>query len=281
MSNCVFNTDLLWLGSFLNKFLIMNYFFGIKNSYFNCEIQIPCFQNRNPKPKKIFLYQAHIQNNKWIINKLDDCKINDDFYLVKSNKIENNNNFFLAEEKDFNNFDNNRLKNFNNFTDTSPAFRANFKIFIKNGGFSSYQSEYPYSMITKRGTILSSVNSIANKDAEKNYIFIRNIFEEPIEETFNAFIVDINERKIKEKFEIKTNNTNCFELEKSLIKPENFLTTDRFIGVPIYVSIKNKHISFEHTQPQKEYIQSKNKFKKVKELKKEVYEIIYKKNSTN
>ena len=49
-----------------------------------------------------------------------------------------------------------KLKNFNNFTDTSPAFRANLKIYLDKGGFSSYQSEYPYNMITKRGSVVKS-----------------------------------------------------------------------------------------------------------------------------
>ena len=42
-----------------------------------------------------------------------------------------------------------KLKNFNNFTDTSPAFRANLKIYLDKGVFLTI--EYPYNMITKRG----------------------------------------------------------------------------------------------------------------------------------
>ena len=37
-------------------------------------------------------------------------------------------------------------------------------------------------MTTKKGTILSSISSIANTDADKNYVLIKNIFEQPIEE---------------------------------------------------------------------------------------------------
>ena len=50
--------------------------------------------------------------------------------------------------------------------------------------------------------------------------------------------------------------------------------TDKFLGIPIYMSIKNKHISFEHTHPPHEYILSKNKFEKISQLKNEVNEII-------
>ena len=167
-----------------------------------------------------------------------------------------------------------KLKNFNNFTDTSPAFRANFKIYLNQGGFSSYQSEYPYSMVTKKGTILSSISSIANSDADKNYVLIKNIFEEPIEENFKAYLVNYKTKSIEEQFEIKTNYTNCIEISNKLIKPEIFLVTDRYLGVPMYVSIKNNFLSFEHTHPPHEYILSENKFIKVTNLKKEINEII-------
>ena len=58
------------------------------------------------------------------------------------------------------------------------------------------------------------------------------------------------------------------------IKSEIFLVTDRYLGVPMYVSIKNNFLSFEHTHPPHEYILSENKFIKVTNLKKEINEII-------
>ena len=252
----------------------MNYFYGIKNKEFNSELQVPLFQNRNPKPQDIYLYKAVIENSFWKISKMNNCKVNEDFYVIDSNNIESSDVFFLAFEKDLNNFDNTKLKDFNNFTNTTPAFRANLKILLNEGGFSSYQSEYPYSMIAKKGTLLSSVNSIANKEAEKNFIFIRNIYEKPINEKYFAYIVDVKKKKVEEKIEIQTNYTNSFELNKSLIKPEMFLITDKYLGIPMFVSIDQKHVSFEHTQPPHEYILGKNKFKKISELKKEINEIV-------
>jgi hypothetical protein len=252
----------------------MNFFFGIKNSEFNSEIQIPTFQNKNPNSTNILLFKGYAENNKWRIEELKNNKINKDFFLLKNEEISNKDIFFLANRKDLDNYDFLKLKNFNNFTDTSPAYRANFKIILKDGGFSSYQSEYPFSMIKKKGTILSSISSIANKDAEKNYIFIKNIYEDPIYENFNAYIVNIKSKKIEENIEIKTNYTNSFELKSSLIKPEIFLITKKYIGVPMFVSIKNKHVSLEHTHPPHEYILSKNSFKKIAELKNEINEII-------
>ena len=252
----------------------MNFFYGINNYLFKSEVQIPLFRNRNFKKSNLKLFKSYPKNNKWILKEISSKKIKDYFYILKNEDIFSNEIFFLAEETIFNEFDDKKLKNFNNFTDTNPAFRANFKIYLNQGGFSSYQSEYPYSMITKKGTILSSISSILNSDADKNYVLIRNIFEEPIEENFTAYLVNYKTKSIEEQFIIKTNYTNCFEISNKLIKPEIFLTTDKYLGIPMYVSVKNKFLSFEHTHPPHEYILSENNFIKVANLKKEINEII-------
>lgn len=252
----------------------MNFFFGINNEEFSSEIQIPTFQNRNPKCTNISLYKASIEQKMWKIEKLNSNKINDNFFIVKGDEITNYDTYFLANDEDFITFKKDKLNDFNKFTNTTPAFRCNFKIYLKDGGFSSYQSEYPYSMVAKKGSILSSVNSIANKDADKNYIFIRNIFEDPINEKFEAYLVNIKNKKIEEKIEIKTNFTNSFEIKSSLIKPEIFLVTENYLGVPMYISVHDKHISFEHTHPPHEYILSQNKYKIIKDIKNEINEII-------
>ena len=252
----------------------MNFFYGISNDLFKSEIQIPLFQNSNFKKSNLKLFKSYPKNNKWILQEISSKKINDYFYILKNEDILSNEIFFLADETIFNKFDDKKLKNFNNFTDTIPAFRANFKIYLNQGGFSSYQSEYPYSMITKKGTILSSISSLANSDADKNYVLIKNIFEEPIKENFKAYLVNYKTKSIEEQFEIKTNYTNCIEISNKLIKPEIFLTTDKYLGIPMYVSVKNSFLSFEHTHPPHEYILSENKFIKVTNLKKEINEII-------
>ena len=165
------------------------------------------------------------------------------FIFLQNDDISNNEIFFLAEENIVSIFDENKLKKFNNFTDTSPAYRANFKIYLDQGGFSSYQSDYPYSMVTKKGSILSSISSIANAEADKNFVLIKNIFEDPIEENFRAYLVNYKNKCIEDQFEIKTNYTNCIEINNKLIKPEIFLVTDKYVGVPMYVS---KKIIFYH-----------------------------------
>ncbi len=252
----------------------MNYFFGIKNTEFESELQIPRFQNRNPKIENISLFKATIEKNSWKIHEVKNSKDFDSFYILNSEEIDNESIFFLSFKNDLINFDKKKLNNLNNFTDTYPDFRANFKIKIKNGGFSSFQSEYPFRMVDKKGSILSSVSSITNLNAEKNYIFIKNIFKYPIQEKYYAYLVDIKNKKILEKINIKTNYTNSFEINKTLIKPEVFLVTDKYLGIPMYVSVNNKHLSFEHTHPLHEYILSNNRFLKVSNLKKEINEII-------
>jgi hypothetical protein len=252
----------------------MNFFFGISNDLFKSEIQIPIFSNRNFKKSNLKLFKSYPKNNKWILQEISNKKISEYFFVLKNEDISSNEIFFLADETILNEFDDKKLKNFNNFTDTDPSFRANLKIYLNQGGFSSFQSEYPYSMASKKGTILSSISSIANPDADKNYILIRNIFKEPIEENFKVHLVNYKTKSIEEQFEIKTNYTNCIEINNKLIKPEIFLVTDKYLGVPMYVSIKNNYLSIEHTHPPHEYILSLDKFVKVTNLKKEINEII-------
>jgi hypothetical protein len=250
---------------------MQHFFFGIKNELLNSEIQIPLFQNRKFKSENLQLYKCFPEKNKWIIEKISQRKINDYFFILKEEDISNKDIFFLADNDLEKKFNNKILENYRDFT-----IRANLKIYLRHGGFSSYQSDYPYSMINKLGTILSPVSSLCNSQAEKNYIIIRNIFEKPIEEKFKAYLINYNKKKIEKEYDLQTNFTNILELDKELIKPEIFIVTEKYIGIPMFVSLKNKFISFEHTLPPHEYIFSKNVFKIVTKLKKEMNEIINK-----
>lgn len=255
----------------------MNYFFGIKNSFLNSKLTIPRFQNSNPTKKNYILFQLEIINQSWKISNLNNIDLNSDFYKIGSSLIGNGNIFCLATKAEILELEKNnysKLVNLNNFTDTSPDYRANLQVSIEGGGFSSYQSDYPFSMVTKKGSILSSLSSLCNKNADQNIIFFKNIYELPIKEEFCVFFVNIKTMKVLKKEAISTNFLNEIIVEKEFIKPEVFLFTDKYIGIPIFCSIKDKHISFEHTHPPHEYIMSKEKFKLVSELKKEFSEII-------
>jgi len=254
--------------------LIMNYFFGINNLEFKSEIQIANFQNNGFQLENIKLFRAYISKDKWNYIELQKNKFNKDFFLIKNNEINNSDIFFLAFKENAKDFQTNELKNLNSYTATWPAYRANLKIYRDEAGFSSYQSEYPFSMIIKNGSIMSPISTIANKDAEINYIIIKNIFKYPIIKKFDAYLVDINKKKIEKKYEVKTNFTNLIRLPNDLIRPEIYLFTKDYLGVPIYISLNKKHISCEHTHPPQEYILTNNKFKQITELKNEIRKII-------
>jgi len=255
----------------------LNYFFGIKSAILDSKLTIPRFKNRDLTKKKYKLFQLEISNQMWEISKLDIVDSNSDFYEVDSSIIANDKVFFLATENDVLNFrDNNgsKLRNMNDYSDTSPDYRANLQVSIKDGGFSSYQSEYPYSMVTKRGGVISSLSSLCSKSADWNVLFLKNIYELPIHEEFGIYFVNFKTKEVLKKEVGVTNFLNEIAIEKELIEPEIFLVTDKYIGVPVYCSIQNKHISFEHTHPPHEYIMSKDRFGTVSQLKKEFNEII-------
>ena len=133
----------------------MNFFFGIKFLEFSSNLKIPIFQNQGHKKSNYNLYCINIKDNKWNIE-LYSSQSTDDFYMVNNYDCNNDNIFFLASDNEILNYKEKGFKNLiklNNFTLTSPAYRANLEINLKEGGFSSYQSEYPLQMINKKSKI--------------------------------------------------------------------------------------------------------------------------------
>ena len=254
----------------------MNIFFGITNNELKYRLTVPKFQN-NSNPVKFFkLFSIKTNNNKWIINKVN-CNQDNFFYYVDCDNIEHNSFFFLAQDDEINQFKKSnfeKILNLNEFTNTIPAFRSNLRIYNSFGGFSSYQSEYPYEMTLKNGSIITPLNTLSNINADYNKVFITNIFHKPIKEKFKIYFIDINLKKILYNKEIYTNSLNEIEINKDFINPNVFLFTDKYLGVPVFVSCKNNHLSCEHTHPPHEYIISGDKYKKISELKKEMNEII-------
>lgn len=263
----------------------MNFFFGAILDNITCSLTIPKFTN---KEKNIFknnvrLYCAEISKNIWKIH-LIETEENENFFLINKNLIDNKKIFFIAKSSEIENFKNLHFKkifSINSLTDTHPAFRANLELELLNGGFSSYQSEYPSEMVSKKGSVLSSLNSLTNKNADKNFLIFRNIFEEPIETVFNIYFIDVEDKIILDKHKIITNQTNIIEINKALIKPNIFLFSDGYVGIPIFLSIMDGHLSLEHTHPPYHYIIGKNNFLKTSELKKNIYDQIIKKNITH
>ena len=251
----------------------MNYFFGAVFDKYKTKLQVPLFQNKGLKKNKYSLFQAKIKSNSWNFEKIEKNQSNyeDDFIILDN--LDNDRIFFLANDKEVQRLNKNELSEINKFTDTFPAFRANLQIYNDNGGFSSYQSEYPFNMINKNGNILSSISTLLNYTADKNYLIFKNIYFKPINRLFSAFLIDIKEKKIIQEIKFITNKTNFFEIKKEHLKPEIYISTKEFIGIPIYLSVKDSHLSFEHTHPPHEYFFGKNKFKNVKLLKERINEI--------
>ena len=252
----------------------MNFFFGIKNSLLFCKLTIPKFQNFNDSSENNSVYEAYPEDNHWKINLLK-CEEDQLFFIINNQHIDNKKIFFLANERHVETLKkNNLLSDISKFTNTEPAFRSNLKIFIPNKGFSSYQSEYPFQMTTKHGSILSPVFSLLNKDADQNYIFFKNIFFKPQNNLSNLYFINVENKEVIKKVEIKENYLNEIEVEKKYISENIYIFTDRCIGIPLYVSIKNNHISFEHTHPPHHYILSKDRFKIITNIKNEIKNII-------
>ena len=254
----------------------MNFFFGFNNDFIKSLLTIPKFNN-NSVYKNYSVFSAKPKNNQWNIEKIK-CNQNDYFYFIENDKIKNDLIFFLAHENEITKniySDIAKLSNINNFTDTQPsAFRANLKIYIEDGGFSSYQSEYPHFMTTKTGNILSPIDILLDKDAEKNLIVFKNIYSLPDNNQSKIYFVDVKTKKILDIKKIKNNYSNQIEISKDLISENVYIFTDEALGIPLYISIRNKHISFEHTHPPHHYILSENRYSVTNKLKKEIKEII-------
>ena len=254
----------------------MNFFFSIKNDKLNCSLIIPKFKNNKIIDKKYILFSLQIKNNKWIIDEVV-CPNNENFYFLKNSDLDNHKIFFLARKADVG--DENifyELKNFNSYTDTMPEYRSNMKLEIKNKGFSSYQADYPYDLTLKTGNILSPVSTLFNKSSDKNIIFFKNIYFKPVKKEFFIYFIDFEKKKILHKEIAVTNQSNQIIVDPELIQPQNYIFSDGYLGIPIYVSIKDHHISLEHTHPPHHYILSEDRYKTVANIKNEFKKIISK-----
>ncbi len=128
-------------------------------------------------------------------------------------------------------------------------------------------------MTRKKGSILSSINVLSNNNA-KNFLIFKNIYEKPVNEIFKGYFVNLKNKKIIKEFNLKTNYTNYVEINNNILNDEVYFLTNEYLGIPVYLSCRDKHLSFEHTHPPHEYILSDDKYKRVSEFKKEFHEII-------
>tara|TARA_B100001250_G_scaffold336312_1_gene302776 strand:+ start:87 stop:857 length:771 start_codon:yes stop_codon:yes gene_type:complete len=255
----------------------MNFFFTLNGEGLDNQIIIPKFTNKNYKKKNYKLFRASPINDKWEISNIKTKEDNDFYFLHFFNHQNSEDIFFLASYEEVKNIEKNnfeKLLNLNSFTDTMPSYRANLKIKNEFGGFSSYQSEYPYEMTIKNGSVLSPLSVLLSNKNDYNFIFYRNIFYKPIKHKFDIFFINIENKEILFKQTLFTNSSNQILVDKKFIKKNVYFFAKGYLGIPIFLSIKNNHLSFEHTHPPHLYILSDNKFKIISKLKEKIDEIV-------
>lgn len=255
----------------------MNIFFSLKSQDIKSKLTIAKFQNRDFMPfQNRLLYSAQILDGKWYIRQIL-CPEDENFFYIENYDCQNDKIFFISKKlKNYN--ENNfyyELKNYDIFTDTDPAYRANLQIFNKKGGFSSYQSEYPYLLATKNSSILSNLSMLTNKNADKNYLYFKNIYYLPLEEKRKGYLIDIKKKEVLYSFELQYNTTNIIELESKFLNKDTFFYSDNISGIPIFISEKSGHLSMEHTHPPHLYFLNKEKFQIINKIKKQFHECIY------
>ena len=255
----------------------MNFFFALNLNNFNNLITIPKFTNEGMKLKGISLFSAKIIKDKWLIRKqhykedknfiyLDVLpqNLDDIFFLNHCSFCDINQEISVKELKLF--YD---IKS--NYT-----FRANLNIMNAEHGSSSYQSEYPFEMTNKKGSILSTVSSVINEE-NSNIIAFKQIYYLPIKKPFKIFLVDFKRKEILSKATFYTNSTNIINISKIKNLKNCCFYSDGFLGIPIFISYGNKNgVSMEHSHPPHLYLQSKNKFELVSNLKNKVKSIVTK-----
>ena len=132
----------------------MNFFFGVNQGDIQSKISIPKFQNSGKFNKDNLLYSASIVNSKWFI-KRENTEETLSFFKLKANEIDNHKIFFIATKQEVSRyFSNNlgeKLEDLNTFSDTSPSFRCNLKVFKKKKWLFFLSIRIPFYYDQKKG----------------------------------------------------------------------------------------------------------------------------------
>ena len=247
----------------------MNYFFLLTKEGLQSNLSIPKFQNTGLFCEDLKLYGARVEKEKWKFFQPKYVESNY-FWKLDSNDQRINDIFFLASEKNFTfQLNSNKLLDLNTFTNTFPDYRANLSIKNELGAISSYQSEYPFQMTTKTGSIYSSISTLGNFDAKVNGVFVRNIHHLPKEDNFEGFVYDLITKKVLKSFTLISNKCNFISFEDLQDNGSLVLYCKGYLGVPVYYSeSSNGSLSLEHTHPPHENIQGVDRYKLVTKKKK-------------
>lgn len=257
----------------------MNFFFHLANSYnIKSELSIPKFSNQGSVNKKISLFEAEIEGDKWIVNKTQ-CFEDDYFWNVSYHKESDLEKiFFLSTENEAQLIHkHNKILDLNNFTDTLPDYRANLLIKNEAGACSSYQSEYPFRMVQNHGSIYSDCGLLTTSICKSVGVFIRNITSQPLKSETNLYLYDQHANKMLATFKVCTNEGRYIDLSDFKEDLCNcFIYADNFLGIPVYIiEYDDCGLSMEHTHPPHEFVGGANRFRLVKKLKDRIHETIF------
>ena len=258
----------------------MNYFFHTSYKNINSKLTISKYKNSGERNENLLLIGAFCEGNAWRYYLVPDEY--DDYYLINSD-LENKDHVFFYLDKSIipSNFSSEFLLKPSDFTSTSPAFRGNLEVSMHDGGFSSYQAEFPHRMSQMQGSMVSSAGNLINLDNASNLVFIRNIYHKPIQSNFDLFIWDEDDRKPLDKKILSVNSSNIIILDPYLESSKHGnvgLFADGYLCIPVFLSYsKDGQMSFEHTHPPHENLCGNDRIELVNKYRKETYEKVVKK----
>ena len=164
-----------------------------------------------------------------------------------------------------NNFDSS-LANLN-YMNSSPQWRSNTKIF-NDFTSSSYQGEYPGSILSKNISLVSCSPMI--QENYDTYFYLINLTNNPKKTPFDIEILNTKLQTI-DTLKANTNTVNLFklnDLKYNFTDDFYVFRSKEYGGVPLYFTRSNdsKKMGIEHTHPPSEYIfmGDRNHFQKLK-----------------
>lgn len=233
----------------------MNYLFFSYVGGYQASITVPKFRNDGTKCTGAELCAARIVDGAWEF-RIAECQQNENFWTVRANLSNRDDVFFIATQNQLEHqIMQSTLSDLNSFTDTTPAFRANLELKNDLGGHSSYQSEYPFRMVTRHGVMVSNIDMLQNKSAKSNLLLLRNIFHKPIRETYKGYIVHKPTKTVVQQVTLESNRTNVINLKDYECMDGLYFIADGYLGIPIFFSESEQgHLSLEHTHPPHEAV---------------------------
>ena len=210
---------------------------------------------KKKKKKKIYLF--YIEGSSWNNFIYDEIEYGCSMLINKNelpNNIKNKNVFVTLSSKNLKNID----PPFNdNSLNSTPAWRANIKISSKSTSC-SYQGEIPGNFIDKSLSLVSCSPFIQNNNKSlKNYFYLINFMQNPINDEFNVEILNTSKKLLKT-IKCYTNSVNINDL--SFLEGYRdimfIFRSTKYGGIPIYFSknYDNTQMSLEHTHPPTEYL---------------------------